>query len=278
MRESGRHLSGGAQARGVEKLQLQILQAHVRSFALDHLRPQLVVRLRQLRGPLGDAVLERFGEMAQSRLRIPSLQRDGRGVGRDPEQKALRVGRKIRPSRSGNHDRIAVEPDRGGDNVHRSAAHGVGDHPGLLGSAEPGIVQGRSNFRFAVGWNSPFFVDVDGFDARLAPAGGQQGIDEVGTKHGKQGRGHAVADLTRAIIRPDGRQRRKRGQVTNAPAQVVRLGKCLDPWHGPALAWRQTQRKSDEFDTCGRLMARFLCCCLPAVEHPHGVVRTQFPL
>jgi hypothetical protein len=76
--------------------------------------------------------------------------------------------------------------------------------------------------------------------------GGQRGVDEVGTQHGKQGCGDAVDDLARAIIRPDGRQRRKRDYDTNATAQVVRLSNCLDPGHGHALAWPQTQRKSDE--------------------------------
>ena len=61
VREDGRHLSSGAQAGGVEQLQLQLLQrTSVRSRSIICVR-SLIVGLRQFCSPFDDTLLERFG-------------------------------------------------------------------------------------------------------------------------------------------------------------------------------------------------------------------------
>jgi hypothetical protein len=64
--------------------------------------------------------------------------------------------------------------------------------------------------------------------ARPNGRGGERDIDEVGAEHGQHSRHHAVADVGEAIVRPGGRQRSERDQVTNARAQFVEVSKRVD--------------------------------------------------
>jgi hypothetical protein len=65
VRQGAGHLPGGAEARTVKKLRLQLLQANVRALSLDNLGPELPGQLLKLAGPLGDALLQRLVEPAQ---------------------------------------------------------------------------------------------------------------------------------------------------------------------------------------------------------------------
>ena len=56
-------------------------------------------------------------------------------------------------------------------------------------------------------------------------------IDDVGVEHRKHGGCHAVGDLPRVVVLPNGRQRRERNEIADATLKLVGLGKLFHPRH-----------------------------------------------
>src|SRR6267378_572445 len=65
MRQGCGHLPGCVETRGVQELRLQLLQTSIRALSFDNLGLQLAGQLFELRGPLGNPLLQRLVETTQ---------------------------------------------------------------------------------------------------------------------------------------------------------------------------------------------------------------------
>ena len=117
------------------------------------------------------------------RFRAPSLQRDGRAVRPDTEQKPLHASRETRLLRSRNDHRIPTKADWSGGDADCTLAKGIGDNSRLLGLPKPRVAQGRENYLSRIGCNR--LPDADGFGDLLAFAARQADIDEIRSEHGE---------------------------------------------------------------------------------------------